>query len=177
MRLLLHCSMNARCVLVIWTLWRFARRLAIFADALTQMPIASYGLHKGNASQILPGCKLIAGKPVFGFSRCDLCMVACDTRADFNGFICHMFLLLTMINALTYPLSRKSCKTCDGKPLQPPAGCVDHHVNCKLWADAGECKRNPMFMHHHCSRSCHVCQYMPCMDYGKTSACSDPSPW
>ena len=69
MRLLLHCSMNARCVLVIWTLWRFARRLAIFADALTQMPIASYGLHKGNASQILPGCKLIAGRSVFWFFK------------------------------------------------------------------------------------------------------------
>jgi len=71
---------------------------------------------------------------------------------------------------------RKSCKTCEGKPLQPPPGCNDHHVNCQLWVSMGECQRNPLFMHPHCSKSCNTCLFMPCMDYVQ-SACSDPSPW
>jgi len=72
---------------------------------------------------------------------------------------------------------RKSCKTCDGKPLQPPPGCVDHHRNCEYWAKVGECDRNPMFMHKHCTKSCNLCDHMPCMDYGSKTACKSPSPW
>ena len=37
------------------------------------------------------------------------------------------------------------------------AACTDHREECRLWAQAGECARNPDFMHAQCPLSCKVC--------------------
>lgn len=37
--------------------------------------------------------------------------------------------------------------------------CVDSDpINCPYWADIGECKANPGYMHVHCKKSCNRCQ-------------------
>lgn len=38
------------------------------------------------------------------------------------------------------------------------AGCEDSSVDCAAWAAAGECRRNPAYMHSHCLRSCARCR-------------------
>ena len=38
-----------------------------------------------------------------------------------------------------------------------PAGCVDSEAQCKEWAEQGECKVNPTFMHGACAKSCGMC--------------------
>jgi hypothetical protein len=35
--------------------------------------------------------------------------------------------------------------------------CVDDDSRCPVWAQKGECERNPNFMHFRCQRSCQVC--------------------
>lgn len=42
-------------------------------------------------------------------------------------------------------------------PAQDAAGCLDSSSICRKWASAGECKRNPVFMHKQCQWSCGVC--------------------
>lgn len=47
-------------------------------------------------------------------------------------------------------------------------GCVDREVSCKMWAAAGECENNPLFMHDKCALSCETCdkQRRSCDDIG-----------
>ena len=33
------------------------------------------------------------------------------------------------------------------------AALVDEHENCELWANAGECEKNPNYMLKHCSKA------------------------
>ena len=49
-----------------------------------------------------------------------------------------------------------------GRPEQPnmPAEdrtCADAHPQCASWAAAGECAKNPAFMHESCKRACALC--------------------
>lgn len=53
--------------------------------------------------------------------------------------------------------------------------CKDQHVNCKAWADIGECKKNPIWMEVKCKRSCDVCgcsdNNLKCTDWLKDGEC------
>lgn len=44
--------------------------------------------------------------------------------------------------------------------LPDPGLCQDAHEQCRKWADAGECKRNPGFMTAGCGAACGLCE--PC---------------
>eukprot|EP00879_Flechtneria_rotunda_P011174 GHRR01011672.1.p1 GENE.GHRR01011672.1~~GHRR01011672.1.p1 ORF type:complete len:475 (+),score=141.48 GHRR01011672.1:1450-2874(+) len=35
--------------------------------------------------------------------------------------------------------------------------CVDHNLECRMWADRGECKNMPAYMGDHCRVSCNLC--------------------
>ncbi|CAN6440373.1 unnamed protein product [Victoria cruziana] len=37
-------------------------------------------------------------------------------------------------------------------------GCLDENQHCSLWAAAGECEKNPAYMHHSCKKSCNKCK-------------------
>jgi hypothetical protein len=41
------------------------------------------------------------------------------------------------------------------------ASCIDRHVDCPSWATAGECQKNPGYMHKDCQRSCGQCPAPP----------------
>ena len=45
--------------------------------------------------------------------------------------------------------------------------CVDKHDQCATWATAGECQRNPGFMHDSCALTCNMC----CEDEQPDGAC------
>ncbi|CAI5937738.1 unnamed protein product [Closterium sp. NIES-64] len=42
----------------------------------------------------------------------------------------------------------------------PPGACVDESEHCPLWAKAGECEKNPGYMHSSCARSCGKCSVL-----------------
>jgi len=56
---------------------------------------------------------------------------------------------------------RKEIRDAEMKVLE--ARCRDEDSNCKVWAEAGECRNNPGFMTDKCKRSC--------LDDGMESAC------
>lgn len=35
--------------------------------------------------------------------------------------------------------------------------CQDRHESCPVWAEMGECGKNPFYMLAHCHMSCQVC--------------------
>ena len=35
--------------------------------------------------------------------------------------------------------------------------CINKHSRCKMWAAAGECHNNGMWMQQHCRRACTSC--------------------
>lgn len=39
--------------------------------------------------------------------------------------------------------------------------CADDHDGCGGWKDAGECQKNPLFMHAHCAVACGSCDKKP----------------
>lgn len=61
-----------------------------------------------------------------------------------------------------------------------PAECSDDAevaAECVLWAEAGECGINPVYMHAHCAKSCDSCPPSPgddppCVDRDKSGACA-----
>ncbi|CAI5500090.1 unnamed protein product [Closterium sp. Naga37s-1] len=42
----------------------------------------------------------------------------------------------------------------------PPGACVDESEHCVPWAKAGECEKNPGYMHSSCARSCGKCSVL-----------------
>ncbi|CAI5469056.1 unnamed protein product [Closterium sp. Yama58-4] len=46
------------------------------------------------------------------------------------------------------------------KKSHPPGACVDESEHCPLWAKAGECEKNPGYMHSSCARSCGKCSVL-----------------
>jgi hypothetical protein len=38
-----------------------------------------------------------------------------------------------------------------------PQNCKDTNPNCEFWAESGECKANPLYMHQSCQKSCGKC--------------------
>jgi hypothetical protein len=44
------------------------------------------------------------------------------------------------------------------KESEEAALCSDGHSWCKFWADSGECRTNPNYMHFNCQRSCGTCE-------------------
>ena len=52
----------------------------------------------------------------------------------------------------------KSCNVCRWRSLLDEAlGCDDTHQNCPSWKEAGECTRNPHYMHENCPVACGAC--------------------
>ena len=47
--------------------------------------------------------------------------------------------------------------------LHATSGCSDHHDSCVVWANGGECQRNPGFMKLQCAQSCDSCGWAPGM--------------
>jgi hypothetical protein len=39
--------------------------------------------------------------------------------------------------------------------------CKDEVNQCAQWSNLGECTANPGYMHHHCQKSCNICQPQP----------------
>jgi len=48
-------------------------------------------------------------------------------------------------------------------------GCDDDHEQCKLWAESGECDKNPAFMNKECKLSCFACNNKDKVEYIKES--------
>jgi hypothetical protein len=54
-------------------------------------------------------------------------------------------------------IHRTRAEQAAGASAADAVGCVDSSGTCPTWASAGECKRNPVFMHKQCRWSCGVC--------------------
>ncbi|KAL3846996.1 hypothetical protein ACJMK2_017936 [Sinanodonta woodiana] len=46
----------------------------------------------------------------------------------------------------------------------PSSDCADQHQYCSSWSNAGECTKNPGYMHVYCKKSCSVCSSQSCSD-------------
>ncbi|XP_042893189.1 putative tyrosinase-like protein tyr-3 [Penaeus japonicus] len=60
-------------------------------------------------------------------------------------------------------LCRRACSACDDP-------CLDDHIYCAFWANAGECASNRNFMLRFCRRSC-----LSCLSAGSNPQCQDQS--
>ena len=62
------------------------------------------------------------------------------------------------------------------KNLPRDSNCADNYVDCKKWADSGECVINPEFMVYNCKSSCESCSLTPQQLYNVTAIYNDRDP-
>ncbi|KAK3606326.1 hypothetical protein CHS0354_041961 [Potamilus streckersoni] len=136
-------------------------------DAFQCKSWAQAGECDKNPAWMVPNCQRSCGK--CSLSGCINLYndIDCDTWAASNECDKNPLWMI--------PNCRKSCRACDNSiPTQAPTttpspdigNCTDKHdaFQCKSWAQAGECDKNPAWMVPNCQRSCGKCSLSGCIN-------------